>query len=327
MYAYVDEKYTIADNFIFAYSGDEENVRIPTSCEDGHLLTGIGKGAFYGTESMKKLTITNGIESVGDYAFKMCSALEEVVVAPTVLMCGERPFQSCRKLRTIRFFLDLLSEEVRTLMAHSYALADGRFLISDKDEELSYLHTIYEMTRDMGIRPVGIRSEMETLYFPRTVNLSVGQDSMVLTRPSITFDGYYAGANEKDTFAHARDPQKKLCIDSVTEGLCDMSARLAENRLDMLEESVFLTYGKPEQQNGVYRIMIDARKNFSFFQAAYPVTYGGEHYYIYCRNFPTNDATYRYYRQETTVLRADGGAITEDIKKSVYAKYKLITNF
>ena len=95
MYAYVDKQYTIADECIFAYSGDEEAIRVPTASGDGHPLSSIGKGAYYGVEQMKKLTITNGIESVGDYAFKMCSSLEEVIVAPTVVECGERPFQSC----------------------------------------------------------------------------------------------------------------------------------------------------------------------------------------------------------------------------------------
>lgn len=327
MYAYVDDRYTIADDCIFAYCGTEETVQVPTVCADGHALTAIGKGAYYGLEQLKKLTITNGIESVGDYAFKMCSQLEEVIVSPTVLSCGERPFQGCRRLRFIRFFLDLMEEEFQTLTAHSYPLSDGRYLVADKDEKLSYMHVVYEMTRDMGIRPVGIQPEMENLFLVRTVNLDVGKDSLVSPKSSIAFAGCYQGGNEKDVFLHAKDPTKQSCLDSVTEGLCDMSARLAEKRLNSLEESVFLTFGKPEKQNGIYRVLLDARKSFCFFQAAYPVTYGGEKYYIYCRNFPTNDETYRYYRQEADVLRADDGFLSDDLRKSVFAKYKLITNF
>ena len=327
MYAYVDEQYTIADECIFAYSGSEEAVRVPTATGDGHPLSVIGKGAYYGSEQMKKLTITNGIESVGDYAFKKCSELEEVIVSPTVISCGERPFQSCRKLRTFRLFLDLMEAEYRELLAHSFLLSDGRYLIADREEKLSYLHVLYEMTRDMGIRPVGIRPETETLFLVRNVNISTGQDSLMLSKPTMTFDGYATGNNEKEIFLRAADPRKKSCIDSVTEGLCDMIARLGEQRLNTLEESVFLTFGKPELQNGIYRLMIDARKSFCFFQSAQPVTYGGEKYYIYCRNFPTNDETCRYYRQEADVLRADGGYVSDEIRKSVYAKYKLITGF
>ncbi|MBO4323889.1 MAG: leucine-rich repeat protein [Lachnospiraceae bacterium] len=327
MYAYVDEQYTIADECIFAYSGNEEAVRVPTSTGDGHPLSAIGKGAYYGAEQMKKLTITNGIESVGDYAFKMCSSLEEVIVAPTVVECGERPFQSCRKLRSVRFFLDLMEDEMKELTAHSFALSDGRFLIADREEKLSYMHAAYEMTRDMGIRPVGIRPEMETLFLVRNVNVSTGQEALGVSKQTMTFAGCYVGNNEKDIFLHAADPKKSKCVDSITEGLCDMMSKLGEQRLNMLEESVFLTFGKPEQQNGIYRLMIDARKSFCFFQSAQPVTYGGEKYYIYCRNFPTNDETCRYYRQEAEVLRADGGYVPEDIRKSVYAKYKLITGF
>ncbi len=327
MYAYVDEQYTIADECIFAYSGQEEAVRVPTATADGHPLRAIGKGAYYGSEQMTKLTITNGIESVGDYAFKKCSALEEVVVAPTVLECGERPFQGCRKLRSIRFFIDLMEDEFRELTAHSFALADGRYLISDMDEKLSYMHGAYEMSRDMGIRPVGIRPEMETLFLVRNVNQSTGQEAMSVSKQTMTFEGYYAGNNEKDIFLQAADPKKRKCVDNVTEGLCDMMFKLGDNRLNTLEEAVFLTFGKPEQQNGIYRLMIDARKSFCFFQSAQTVRYGGEKYYIYCRNYPTNDETCRYYRQEADVLRADGGFVPDDIRKSVYAKYKLITGF
>lgn len=327
MYAYVDDQYTFADDCIFAYSGQEEALRVPTASGDGHPLRTIGKGAYYGSEQMKKLTITNGIESVGDYAFKKCSALEEVVVAPTVVECGERPFQGCRRIRSIRFFIDLMEAEFRELISHSYALADGRYLISDMDEKLSYMHVAYEMTRDMGIRPVGIRPEMETLFLVRNVNQNTGQEAMSVSKQTMTFEGYYAGNNEKDIFLQAADPKKRKCVDNVTEGLCDMMFKLGDNRLNTLEEAVFLTFGKPEQQNGIYRLMIDARKSFCFFQSAQTVRYGGEKYYIYCRNFPTNDETCRYYRQEADVLRADGGFVPDDIRKSVYAKYKLITGF
>ena len=48
MYAYVDKQYTIADECIFAYSGDEEAIRVPTASGDGHPLSSIGKGAYYG---------------------------------------------------------------------------------------------------------------------------------------------------------------------------------------------------------------------------------------------------------------------------------------
>lgn len=327
MYAYVDNKYTVADECIFAYFGEEESVRVPTICEAGHFLTEIGKGAYYGSEKLKKLSIPEGIETVGDYAFKKCSELEEVSVAPTVISCGERPFQYCRKLRMIRFTLDLFPEEYRALKLHSFALSDGRFFISDKDETLAFMHKVYEMTRDMGIRPVGIRPEMETLFFSRTVNLAAGEESLLAPRQSVTFAGYYSGTSEKDVFEHARDPRKTPCMDAVTEGLCDMSTRLGERRLSALEESVYLTYAEPEEQNGFYRVTVDARKSFCFFQAAHPVTFAGEHYYIYCRNYPTNDETYRYYRQEAEVLKAGGGTVSEDLRRAVYAKYKLITNF
>ena len=266
MYAYVDDKYTIADECIFAYSGEEESVRVPTMCEAGHFLTSIGKGAYYGVEQMKKLTITNGIESVGDYAFKKCSELEEVVVAPTVITCGERPFQFCRKLRSIRFFLDLLEDEYQVLVANSYALADGRYLVADRQEKLVRLRVVYEMIRDMGIRPVGIRPEAENIFLVRSVNLPVGEEAISAPRNAITFDGYASGANEKETFRQAADPKKRKCVDPVTEGLCDMSTRLGEHRLDTLEEAIFLTFGKPEQTNGVYHVMIDARRSFCFFQ-------------------------------------------------------------
>lgn len=328
MYAYVDDKYTVADNCIFAYYGGEESVRVPMTCgDDFHSLTKIGKGAFYGSEQMKRLTISGGIESVGDYAFKKCTQLEEVVVPATVLTCGERPFQSCRRLRQMKFFLDLMESEYEELLRHSFALADGRFLVDDHEEKLHYMHVIYEMIRDMGIRPVGIRPELESVFLVRNVNLNTGTESLSVSRNSMTFSGYYVGQNEKDTFVNAKDPRKSRCVDPITEGLCDMSMRLSENRVGMLEESVFLTFGKPERQGGIVHVMIDARKSFCFFQAGHAVVYGGERYYVYCRNYPTNDETYRYYRQEADIVRAGGGYVSPELRKSIFAKYKLITNF
>ena len=52
------------------------------SIQDG--VESIGSYAFYSCSSLTKVTIGNSVESIGDYAFDYCSALAEITVLPTV---------------------------------------------------------------------------------------------------------------------------------------------------------------------------------------------------------------------------------------------------
>ena len=58
----------------------------------------IGVSAFTSCESLKKVTIGDGVESIGEGAFDYCSALTDVTIPDSVTSIGSRAFQECNSL-------------------------------------------------------------------------------------------------------------------------------------------------------------------------------------------------------------------------------------
>ena len=85
---------------ITGYDGLAETLEIPAAV-DGHPVSAIGKGAFYGCSSLTSVTIPQGVESIGDYAFESCAALMKVSIPESVASVGENPFVGCTALRYI----------------------------------------------------------------------------------------------------------------------------------------------------------------------------------------------------------------------------------
>lgn len=67
---------------------------------DGHKVTAVDYG-FSRNESITKVTIANGIESISDLAFSRCTALKAVVIPESVTVIGEQAFFSCDNLKNI----------------------------------------------------------------------------------------------------------------------------------------------------------------------------------------------------------------------------------
>ena len=85
---------------ITGYDGLAETLELPEAV-DGHPVSAIGPGAFYGSASLTSVTIPQGVESIGDYAFESCAALMKVSIPESVATVGENPFVGCTALRYI----------------------------------------------------------------------------------------------------------------------------------------------------------------------------------------------------------------------------------
>ncbi len=91
---------------ITAYHGSETNVTIPNTI-DGHTVKSIGVHAFdenRNTTNGKILThisISEGITSIGDYAFIDCINLESITLPESLTSLGSFTFIGCSKLHEI----------------------------------------------------------------------------------------------------------------------------------------------------------------------------------------------------------------------------------
>ena len=75
----------------FAYQNHLTEVYIPGCVEI------IGDGAFEGS-SVEKLTLENGIKSIGDYCFDNCVRLKELSLPESISFIGNKAFSYCTGL-------------------------------------------------------------------------------------------------------------------------------------------------------------------------------------------------------------------------------------
>ncbi len=66
-----------------------------------YQVTSIAKDAFKNNKSLKKITIGNYVEKIGDNAFYGCSALASVKLGKNVTAIGNKAFYNCKKLTSI----------------------------------------------------------------------------------------------------------------------------------------------------------------------------------------------------------------------------------
>lgn len=93
-YNIVGSNATITD-----YYGSAENVTIPNKL-DGYTVTGIGDKAFDYC-LMKKVTIPDSVNSIGEQAFCFCKNLKEINIPEKVTIINAHTFYTCESLEKI----------------------------------------------------------------------------------------------------------------------------------------------------------------------------------------------------------------------------------
>ena len=85
------------------------------SIELGKEITSIGNFAFYGLPNLKKVSIPEGVNSIGGFSFKGCTALTDVKLPSTLTKLGESAFYGCSSLSQIN-----IPEGVYTVWAYTF---------------------------------------------------------------------------------------------------------------------------------------------------------------------------------------------------------------
>ena len=111
--------YTLSDGLatITGYNGEDKQIVIPASI-DGHRVTAIADGAFEDS-SIKSAIISDGIETVGWFAFNGCVSLRSVTIPSSVKSIGYSAFGSADSALTVYCH----SESFALSYARSYGLS------------------------------------------------------------------------------------------------------------------------------------------------------------------------------------------------------------
>lgn len=92
-----EEGFIIVNHTLYGYCGSDSELTIP----DGVEL--IGEGAFRFSRELTGITIPKSVVSIGDYAFEDCEKLNNVSVLRNVKSIGKKAFYKCRSMNSIEF--------------------------------------------------------------------------------------------------------------------------------------------------------------------------------------------------------------------------------
>ena len=117
------ENYSVC--FLIRYTGTESEIILPSSCNGQRYaiypyafydcseitsviipdnVTSIGAFAFecsYGISNLAHVTIGNGVQSIGDYAFRQCEKLTSISIGNSVESIGDSAFWGCYSLTSL----------------------------------------------------------------------------------------------------------------------------------------------------------------------------------------------------------------------------------
>ena len=85
---------------ITRFNGTAPEVRLPERIE-GVPVAGIGKKAFLSRKNLRRVSLPDGLEEIGDWAFAYCGALKEAVLPCGEVRFGRAVFMECGSLERL----------------------------------------------------------------------------------------------------------------------------------------------------------------------------------------------------------------------------------
>lgn len=94
-------------------------------------VTVIGKKAFLSKKNLRKITLPETIEEIGDWAFSYCDSLKEIFLPDRELKCGRTVFMGCPRLEKINF--PGADKDIPFLLAAAVSNFEAYYLLNVKD--------------------------------------------------------------------------------------------------------------------------------------------------------------------------------------------------
>ena len=103
-------EFSLLRSLRYKYNGTASKVTVPTSATiDGssYQLRTIDAKAFSGNQHIQEVIISEGITSIGNYAFENCATLSSVTIASSVTKLSSGAFRNCTNLTAVTINGDL----------------------------------------------------------------------------------------------------------------------------------------------------------------------------------------------------------------------------
>lgn len=85
---------------ITKYLGEEIEITVPDTI-DGYRVLRIEDKCFFGNKKVKKIIISDNVESIGELAFGSCTSLKDIVLPKNITEFGKDLFKGCKKLENV----------------------------------------------------------------------------------------------------------------------------------------------------------------------------------------------------------------------------------
>ena len=82
--------------YLIGYSGTATELILPINCNGKNYA--IHKYAFYNYRGLRSITIPDGVTSIGNCAFQLCTSLTSITIPNSVMSIGVNAFSGCDKL-------------------------------------------------------------------------------------------------------------------------------------------------------------------------------------------------------------------------------------
>ena len=95
--------YTVSESGVLVtrFQGTAARVTVPAAIE-GRPVRGLFKKAFLSRKDLRRVTLPDTLEEVGDWAFGYCSGLVQVTLPQKQIRFGKSVFLECGSLQRIR---------------------------------------------------------------------------------------------------------------------------------------------------------------------------------------------------------------------------------
>ena len=307
-----EENYLVLDHVLLSYSGKDSLLSIPKTV-NGEMISRIGKGALAESNSLKSLVIPAYIREIGERAVSDCRNLETVHLTGGIPAIGKEAFFGNSELRQIKIsVLPVKEEQYRQMVEDSFPTPEGE-RITERFPQIPVLEPLAEA---MGLPRNG--------FVPK-------EAGRLFTAPS-RGDGAQMVPQEWSCLRKLIGSGQQIPTDRTTEEINDTFVRRGQNQDPY--RGLFFAFREKQTapQNGIRLLEASIRCGCFFWQNIVAISWEGQNYYLYQRNYPYNSYIYQHHNEGFLYLRRNMGIYTQTgpvtdqkLVKEIYAKYLLLS--
>lgn len=314
----LNNKLLVTDGVVLMYSGHEAAVHVPSRL-DKQLIRTIGKGAFFGLDTLRSVTIDHGITHIGTQAFSECLHLKQVRMPATIRTLGASVFSPCPGLEDICIEEITFSPLEWAAFSASCITCQGGARISNIPPQQPLVNLVVS---NLSIEPACLLPPSLPAIFRIPLNDDVSAYTLSMPHQVTGIAASGGGCSEL-----------QAVMSLISSGVQPWRNQAAEEENDRLIRKGFALWGETCLLFTADRAVTNADASVTadlhiligefFWPSVTPVICDQKTYYVYHRMYASHTPAKGYSRQDVALLDENGLIIDQNLSRRVYEKYIL----